>query len=365
MEKGSENWTKEEERHFFINCDETAPGYYGVDSQGCSWYCAGGPVDVTATSFLKAQGDNKYVPWNAHNLNLKDAWVEGVPGYGIGEALIYTFDARAPRITKISVANGYVKTEGAWQANSRVKTLLLSINDAPYARLALEDSRSIQHFTVEPLGHYAALADGTIPEDGPNWTMRFTIEEVYKGTKYDDVVLSEIFFDGLDVHCLAAGTPILMADGISLPIEQVQVGMEVMGVQRGTDEHLPVAFGKAKVKALANPVHIHMAALSFADGNGLRITPDHPLLGADGFWYAVDAAAAQQGYPSLTVKPLAAGTRLQGVDGHRLVTAVQVLHERTQTYTIMALEGADAFVAGGQIVAVGQDISSTHKKLSE
>lgn len=37
-------------------------------------------------------------------------------------------------------------------------------------------------------------------EGVPDWTVKFEIVEVYKGTKYNDTVISEIFFDGTDVH---------------------------------------------------------------------------------------------------------------------------------------------------------------------
>ncbi|WP_449508538.1 hypothetical protein [Dawidia soli] len=33
--------------------------------------------------------------------------------------------------------------------------------------------------------------------------MKFEILEVYEGAKYDDTVISEIFFDGIDVHEVA------------------------------------------------------------------------------------------------------------------------------------------------------------------
>ena len=36
----------------------------------------------------------------------------------------------------------------------------------------------------------------------------------------DDVAISEINFDGPDVHCFVKGTQITMADGTTKPIEQ-------------------------------------------------------------------------------------------------------------------------------------------------
>ena len=60
-------------------------------SGGCSWYCGGGPKRVEASSFLASQGSVSYKPENAHDLNYKNACVEGVKGYGIGETLNYFF----------------------------------------------------------------------------------------------------------------------------------------------------------------------------------------------------------------------------------------------------------------------------------
>jgi hypothetical protein len=39
--------------------------------QICSWYCGGGPKEVTASSYLKSQGEHHYKPENAHDLNYK------------------------------------------------------------------------------------------------------------------------------------------------------------------------------------------------------------------------------------------------------------------------------------------------------
>ncbi len=52
---------------------------------GCSWYCGGGPESISASSHLRSEGSNSYLPENAHDLSYKNVWVEGVKGYGIGE----------------------------------------------------------------------------------------------------------------------------------------------------------------------------------------------------------------------------------------------------------------------------------------
>jgi hypothetical protein len=133
------------------------------------------------------------------NLNFKTAWVEGVPGYGVGEFLVYKFSPESPRITDIIIVNGYVKSERAYLDNSRVKKLKMYLNNKPYAILHLEDQRSRQFFKFDPIGN-GSRKDLEQLKLQPAWSLKFEILEVYKGLKYDDVAITEIYFDGLDVH---------------------------------------------------------------------------------------------------------------------------------------------------------------------
>lgn len=89
--------------------EDEMKGYWDAIGDGCSWYCGGGPDSVWASSSLKPMAGLNYKADNAHDLSYKTAWVEGVPGNGIGQYLVYRFSAQAPRITKIIVVNGYVK----------------------------------------------------------------------------------------------------------------------------------------------------------------------------------------------------------------------------------------------------------------
>jgi hypothetical protein len=173
-------------------------GYWDAVDGGCNWYCAGGPKEVRASSELKSQGENTYTAENAHDLSYKNAWAEGAPGPGIGEYLIYTFVPSAPRITEIIVANGYLKSERAYRDNARVKKLKVYLNEKPFAILNLEDRRSTQHFPFPPIGNGDRLSGDF--KNLPPWTLKFEILEVYKGAKYDDTVITEIYFDGIDDH---------------------------------------------------------------------------------------------------------------------------------------------------------------------
>ncbi|MGK7391082.1 MAG: NADase-type glycan-binding domain-containing protein [Candidatus Cyclobacteriaceae bacterium M2_1C_046] len=182
-----------EELEILKYCNEVKSSIWDSVGDACSWYCGGGPSKVTASSYLNSQGNNNYHPKNAHDLNYKYAWVEGSEGYGIGEFLVYEFASESPRITDIIIANGYVKSENAWKSNSRVKKLKVYYNDQPFAILYLKDVRAEQTFKFSPIGN----DPGKIKEP---WNLKFEILDVYKGTKYSDTVISELYFAGIDVH---------------------------------------------------------------------------------------------------------------------------------------------------------------------
>jgi hypothetical protein len=191
--------TSDEERFVEDNCSEGDENYYDILTAACSWYCGGGLDTLTASSELDGVKDIAYTASNAHDLSYKTAWVEGVEGYGIGEFLVYHFPPENPRITKIIVVNGYVKSDKTWRENSRVKQLKMYVNDKPFAILHLEDSKHEQEFSVEPIGN-GNRGDFTKLKANPWWTMKFEIVDVYKGEKYADTAITEIYFDGIDVH---------------------------------------------------------------------------------------------------------------------------------------------------------------------
>lgn len=164
--------------------------YGDLYTEWCSWYCGGEVKSVTASSCLKPIKSFNYKGENAHDFDHESVWA--TDGKGIGESLTYTLEGKCPRITTVKILNGHVKSETAWSANSRVKKLRMYYNGKPYAILNLQDSRTLQYFDVGTLGfNDAAKSD---------WTLKFEILEVYPGTKHDDTVIAELYFDGIDVH---------------------------------------------------------------------------------------------------------------------------------------------------------------------
>ena len=158
-------------------------------SGNCSWYCGGQIDSVTASSALA----DRYAAEKAHDFSIVTAWVEGVDGNGVGEYLRYSFPGTCPRITTVLIHNGYVKNWDVWRDNARVKRLLMYYNDEPYAILNLQDTMGLQSFDVGVLGYEDK-------DSAPAWSIKFEILEVYPGKKYEDTAITEIYFDGIDVH---------------------------------------------------------------------------------------------------------------------------------------------------------------------
>ena len=165
---------------------------YGPITEGvaCSWYSGGGPDTVYASSCLPPQGTNTYGCENIHDFNLLTPWaISGKDA--IGQTISFRFAPFSPRINTIVIWNGYIKNKKLWKDNSRVAKFKLLINDKPTAILALEDVDNTQSFEIQPIHSTDSLKP---------LILTLEIAEIYRGNKYNDVVVSEINFDGLDVH---------------------------------------------------------------------------------------------------------------------------------------------------------------------
>ena len=170
---------------------ETIESIWDIIEGGCSWYCDGGNYLVKSSSSLSSENITSYIAKNANDLSYKTAWVEGKSDEGIGEYLEYYFKNKSPRITKIIISNGYMKSDTTWKNNNRVKKLKFYVNGKEYGILNLNDSKTDQVFEIGTFGHN---------QNGSDLILKFEIFEVYKGDKYNDTAITEIYFDGIDVH---------------------------------------------------------------------------------------------------------------------------------------------------------------------
>jgi hypothetical protein len=107
------------------------------------------------------------------------AWVEGVDGQGIGEWIVIEFDG--PRLVRdIQIADGYNKDRDLYLKNSRVKEMRIEFSDRQKASVVLKDAGAMQSIAL-PKGQPVAA-----------YWVKFTIESVYPGSKFEDTAISEL-----------------------------------------------------------------------------------------------------------------------------------------------------------------------------
>lgn len=155
-------------------------------------------VNIKSSTVLKG-----YPVLNLLDKKIETAWVEGTPGNGIDEwvsiELSTKFESRyCPNvITCFGITPGYLKSDKTWEENNLIKTALLIVKNDGYDdkgrfvasyyifRLNFEEYKGIQIFD---LTDYPVLST--------NQKIWLFIEDVIKGTKYNDTCISELFIRG-------------------------------------------------------------------------------------------------------------------------------------------------------------------------
>jgi hypothetical protein len=165
------------------------------------------PIGIPhASSSLIALGENSYSVKKIIDYDLNTAWVEGDTSYGIGEYFEFTFDfpentgyAGAYQFYGIcNLFNGYCKSEKLWEANSRVKKLKVYYNNQFVCYVELCDTWRFQSFDIGK--YFINRRDNKYMnanyEIKNGDTLKFEIIEVFEGSKYKDVAISEFLCEG-------------------------------------------------------------------------------------------------------------------------------------------------------------------------
>lgn len=337
-------WAKAVEYYFDPNHDpainedikkylDSIESGYGplTEGPGCSWYCGGGPYKITASDSPK-----KYGPSNIHDFNLLTAWVPETKKGVIGSKINFFFEPKGPRVNTILIYNGYHKNPKLWKKNARAKKLKLYLNNKPVAVLKLSDVMGGQSFKIKPVRSDIA---------GKDLVITLEVMEVYKGTTYEDLAISEINFDGLDVHCFAAGTKISMADGTQKNIENVQPGDLVMSYNfdKGIME-------TAEVTALATAFHEELADIVFDNGK-ITATKDHPLWVEGKGWASLNPEKSNRDYiHKKPVELLEVNDKvfIPADNVYKTITVIVPVNKLQETYTLELKKGNN-FIANGII----------------
>ena len=186
----------------------------------CSHFCRyENLLSVTNASSTLFSNNNKYSIDNMTDGDPRTVWAEGKDDYGIGEFFEVNFNHHSD-ITSY-ILNGHQKSIEFWTNNSRVKTLKVYYNNEPFCYLELDDNMRKQFFHFKrffkPLSYdLDAFKDYSsydiikkMQQDykkdenysyNPNidfkyphtYKIKFEIFDVYHGSKWKDVCLSEL-----------------------------------------------------------------------------------------------------------------------------------------------------------------------------
>lgn len=136
-------------------------------------------VEVLASSALK---DDSYGSYGVSNLtdNTHLSWVEAEEGSGIGTTIVYKYNTDI-KVSEISIVNGYGDLS-MYHKNNRVKKVKISSDLGDSVTLELLDTYLVKKYPL------------STPVKGKVITV--TIDEVYKGTKWDDTAITELSLSG-------------------------------------------------------------------------------------------------------------------------------------------------------------------------
>jgi hypothetical protein len=143
------------------------------------------PLVVSAPRALEAvaQASSVLTPADAYHPGylfdgrLDFGWVEGAKGPGIGESMTLTFAAPVT-LTALELWNGYQRSDDHFKKNARAKKLELTVDGTPPFEVSVADAQGSQKLAL--------------PKPVTTKSLKLTVKDAYRGTKYEDLVLSEL-----------------------------------------------------------------------------------------------------------------------------------------------------------------------------
>ena len=148
-------------------------------------------------TILSSKNTEKYPVSNLTDVNLETAWM----AKGVGDWIEFHFKQSQSRVAGFTLVNGYNKNEKTYYENNRIKKLKIEINERidnsdeyPDWGILKYDDIPYHVITFDNIFNtviYYDLFDDII-ENEKIKKIRFTVLEVYEGSKYDDTCISEI-----------------------------------------------------------------------------------------------------------------------------------------------------------------------------
>ena len=221
------------------------PGYFYND-------CDQTVNPIRGSSTLSNQGKFNYRISNINDFDPLTAWVEGKPDYGIGEY----FEIKAFGLNVIY--NGYQASPKSWVENSRVKKFKVYKNNISLCYLVLTDEMGRQSFELPDHNNNGSSKESIY---------KFEIIEVYKGSKWQDVAISEITYAGCCVG--ESSTIIAMSNNVS--IGNLEPGILIKTINLKTGE-----LSNTEVLKVSKQRHLSMLKIH-CETKELELTSNHPL----------------------------------------------------------------------------------------
>jgi len=131
------------------------------------------------SSYMDAFGT--YYPSNATDSDFQTSWVEGVSGPGIGQALTLKF-VDPVKVNYLRLNVGYDANADLFLKNNRIRKATFVLSDGIRFQHEFADIRGLQTVSlVEQFGAPVVTSE-----------IQVIINDIYKGTRFDDTSLSEI-----------------------------------------------------------------------------------------------------------------------------------------------------------------------------
>ncbi len=166
-------------------------------------------VKLSSSGFLKEKGLS-YDGEKAFDHDLKTAWCEGAEGFGFRECLKldikFTIDEKNERyksgvgIPAVLIYPGFGRSEDLFYKNNRLKSVILMVTAKEFCRdhktkkMRLCKFTSAHRLKFEDVNKYHLFRIEDPYTIAREFEIYLYIEDVYKGSHYDDTCISDIKF---------------------------------------------------------------------------------------------------------------------------------------------------------------------------
>ena len=173
---------------------------------------------ITASSTLVenlSTETKNHSPINMTDNDANTAWVEGAVGDGVGEWILLEGDSTFD-LDNMQITNGYTGTDSLYEKNNRVKKLEITADNGQSKVVDLVDGLK--------------EAQNVILNFKDIQSLKIVILEVYEGSKYEDLCISELLFNEKQIN-ITVGTASNKVESIEVVESDIIDGIMDIEVQ--------------------------------------------------------------------------------------------------------------------------------------